>query len=394
MAGVEKPYRVYRGGRTKGKVPLERPREPQPRVDGRRPPVKPKIRRPRRRWSWKRRIALGVLALLVLIVVWSVAGFLAFRGGVNAANKRLDRMAPNVRAALTPQNGGILSHPTTILLLGTDHMNTDQRVYDFHSDSIMLLRTDPGKHRLAYLSIPRDLRVEIPGHGPGKINSAMQIGGPALAVRTIENFTGLPVNHVMVINFHDFRRLIDNIGGITINVPEAILSNPFDCPYTPQRCTTWKGWRFAKGSQQMNGWRAQIYSRIRENQLNRAETDITRGARQQQVLRAVEGKLVSFSTFLGLPFDGSKVVSPLATDLSAWQFVQLGWVLMRAPGSKALHCRLGGTSDTSGTSDIIPSEDNRSVIGEVTGAAAPQEPNRALGLFAPGCYIGQTGRGP
>jgi LCP family protein required for cell wall assembly len=221
----------------------------------------------------------------------------------------------------------------------------------------------------------------------------MQIGGPALAVRTIENFTGLPVNHVMVINFHDFRRLIDNIGGITINVPEAILSNPFDCPYTPQRCTTWKGWRFAKGPQQMNGWRAQIYSRIRENKLNPADTDISRGERQQQVLRAVESKLVSFSTFLGLPFDGGKLVSPLATDLSAWQFVQLGWVLKRAPGSKALHCRLGGSSDTSGTSDIIPSEENRSVIGAVTGATAAQPPQPGAGFFAPGCFVGSTGPG-
>jgi len=389
MAGVEKPYRVYRGGRVKGKVPLELPPERAPR-DGR-TPSKPKIRRPRRRWSWKKRIAVAVPALFVFLVLWAVVGFLAFRSGVATANKRLDRMAPTVHAALTHQNGAILSHPTTILLLGTDHMNNDQRVYDFHSDSIMLLRTDPSKHRLAYLSIPRDLRVEIPGHGPSKINAAMQLGGPALAVRTIENFTGLPVNHVMVINFHDFRELIDNIGGITIDVPERILSNPFDCPYTVQRCKTWKGWRFAQGRQHMNGWRAQIYSRIRENQLNPADTDITRGERQQQVLRAVESKLVSFTTFLGLPFNGGKLVRPLATDLSAWQFIELGWVIKRSPGSKALHCRLGGSSDSSGSSDIIPSEENRSVIGEVTGATAPQPPQPGGGFFAPGCFIGRSG---
>ena len=390
MAGVEKPYRVYRGGRAKGRVPLDRPLRPGPSRDGQQP-EKPKIRRPRRRWSWKRRIAIGVLLVLLLVVIWSVAGYLSFRGGVSAANKRLDRMAPSVHTVLSHQNGAILSHPTTILLLGTDHMNNDQRVYDFHSDSIMLLRTDPSKHRLAYLSIPRDLRVDIPGHGPSKINAAMQLGGPALAVRTIENFTGLPVDHVMVINFHDFRKLIDNIGGITIDVPEPILSNPFDCPYTVRRCKTWKGWRFAKGKQHMNGWRAQIYSRIRENQLNPADTDITRGERQQQVIRAVESKLVSFGTFFGLPFNGNSLVRPLATDLSAWQFMQLGWVVKRAPASKALHCRLGGSSDSSGTSDIIPSEDNRAVIGEVTGAAAPQPPNRALGFFAPGCFVGGTG---
>lgn len=392
MAGVEKPYRVYRGGRVKGRVPLERPSERRPARDGR-GPEKPKIRRPRRRWSWKRRIAVGVVALLLLLVIWSVAGFLTFRSGVSDANKRLKRMAPNADAALTHQNGGILGHSTTILLLGTDHMNNDQRVYDFHSDSIMLLRTDPSKHRLAYLSIPRDLRVEIPGHGPSKVNAAMQLGGPSLAIRTIENFTGLPINHVMVINFHDFRKLIDNIGGITIDVPEPILSNPFDCPYTVQRCKTWRGWRFGKGKQHMNGWRAQIYSRIRENQLNPADTDITRGERQQQVIRAVESKLASFTTFLKLPFNGSSLVAPLATDLSAWQFMQLGWVLKRAPNSQARHCRLGGSSDTSGSSDIIPSEENRSVIGEFTFATAAQPPQPGAGFFAPGCFIGTTGVG-
>jgi LCP family protein required for cell wall assembly len=385
MAGVEKPYRVYRGGRVKGKVPLDRPDRSQQRNG--RPPTQPKVRRPRRRWSWPKRIGVVVLLLVLLLVVWAVVGFLSFRSGVQTANKRLERTAPGATAALSPGTGSLLGHPTTILMLGTDHMNSDQRVNDFHSDSIMLLRTDPGKHRLTYLSIPRDLRVTIPGHGAQKINAAMQIGGPALAVRTIRNFTGIKVNHLMVIDFHDFRKLIDNIGGIDINVPERILSNPFDCPYNAQRCQTWKGWRFAKGPQHMDGWRAQIYSRIRENQLNPADSDITRGERQQQVIRAVEHKLLSFTTFLKLPFDGSGLMAPLTTDLSAWQLAQLGWVIKRAPGSHALHCRLGGTSDAGGTSDIIPTEENRSVIGMFVGAAAPQPPP-AGSQFLPGCYVG------
>ena len=66
----------------------------------------------------------------------------------------------------------MLSNPSTILLLGRDHENTDQRASLNHSDSIMVLRTDPSRHRLVYLSIPRDLRVPIPGHGEDRINSA------------------------------------------------------------------------------------------------------------------------------------------------------------------------------------------------------------------------------
>jgi LCP family protein required for cell wall assembly len=384
MAGVEKPYRVYRGGRTKGRVPLDRPDRA---ARNGRPPTQPKVRRPRRRWSWPKRIGIALLLLVLLFIAWAVAGFLAFRSGVQTANKRLNRTAPTAKAALNHDGGSVLTNPTTILMLGTDHMNNDQRVNDFHSDSIMLLRTDPGKHRLAYLSIPRDLRVAIPGHGDDKVNAAMQIGGPALAIRTIRDFTGLHINHVMIIDFHNFRKLIDNIGGIDVNVPERILSNPFDCPYNAQRCQTWKGWRFAKGPQHMDGWRAQIYSRIRENQLNPADSDITRGERQQQVIRATEKKLVSFSTFLKLPFNGSGLMAPLTTDLSAWQLAELGWVIKRAPGSRALHCRLGGTSDPSGTSDIIATEENRPVIGMFVGASAPQPPPPGS-QFLPGCYVG------
>jgi len=340
MPTEEKPYRVYRGGRVKGKVPLERPEKARPDRNGR-GPREPKIRRPRRRWSWKRRIALGLLALLVLATVWGIAGYLSFRHGVQKANARLDKSVPPV---LANQKGLLLSNPTTMLLLGRDHENTDRRASLNHSDSIMVLRTDPSRHRLVYLSIPRDLRVPIPGHGEDRINSAFQLGGAGLTVRTIESLTGLEINHVMIVDFRSFKSLIDNIGGIDVNVPAPILSNKFDCPYKASACARWPGYRFPKGVQHMNGQRALIYSRIRENQLNPADSDITRGLRQQAVMRAVMAKMLGFGTVLNLPFNGDSLLKPLTTDLSAWQFVQLGWVLKRAGQKGALHCRLGGTA--------------------------------------------------
>ena len=165
---------------------------------------------------------LTLLVLVVLLVAWSAAGFMAVRGGVSAANGRLPA---GTAAALTPQSGLILSSPTNILLLGTDHSDNGQtgRSSDQHSDSMMLLRTDPGRHRLVYLSIPRDLRATIPGNGDQKINAAMQIGGPPLAVKTVEAFTGLPINHVVIVDFGSFQKLIDAVGGIDVNVPEKIL---------------------------------------------------------------------------------------------------------------------------------------------------------------------------
>ena len=384
MATGEKPYRVYRGGRTKGKVPLERPHA-RPDRNGR-TPRQPKIRRPRRRWSWKRRIGIGLIVLLVLATVWGIAGFLSFRSGVEKANKRLDPVVPSV---LAKQGGLLLSHPTTILLLGRDHANTDQRAGLNNTDSIMILHTDPSRHRLVYLSIPRDLRVPIPGYGEDRINSTLPRGGIPLAVRTIQSFTGLGINHVMVVDFLAFKELIDNIGGIDINVPAPILSNRFDCPYDIARCQRWNGYRFAKGWQHMNGRRALVYSRIRENQLDPSDSDITRGERQQAVLRAVLSDLLGASTVLKLPFNGDTLLKPLTTDLSAWQFVQLGWVIKRAGDSDALHCRLGGTATSiGGASVIVGTEQNLSVVQMVTGNSAPQPPLPGSGPYGPGCVVG------
>ncbi len=388
MAPDPKPYRLYRGGRVKGKVPAPARPGRQPRSDRRSGDAAADYRGPgalprRRRLTRGRIVALSALALLLLIVVWAVASWIAFSGGVSDANKRLD---PNARLALTDQGGLLISHSTTILLLGTDNARIGGREGDRHSDSILLLRTDPSHHRLYYLSIPRDLVVPIPGGGTQKINAAFQIGGPALAIRTIRNFTSLQIDHVMVVNFADFKDLIDALGGIDVNVPKAIRSNRFDCPYATQaRCDQWAGWRFQKGNQHMNGQRALIYSRIRENVLDPSETDFTRGARQQAVLNAVASKFTSFGTLLRMPFSGSSFVKPLTTDLTAGQLLQLGWVKFRAGDGSSVHCRLGGDFGGGGTG--APSEDNPTTIAMFLGRSAPQPPT---GQFEPGCVIGHT----
>lgn len=382
MAPDEKPYRVYRGGRTKGKVPTTGRSSRVRSGSGTTPEYRgPGSATPKKR-HWGRWIAVGLLALILLTVVWGVLGWLSVSRGVSDANKRLD---PDAKAALTHQSGLLVSHPTTVLLLGIDNSTAAGRSGDMHSDSIMLLRTDPSHHRLYYLSIPRDLEVPIPGQGTQKINSAYQAGGAALAIKTINQFTGLPINHVVVVDFNQFKDLIDKLGGITIDVPKPIHSNRFDCPFSPAKCQTWQGYRFAKGVQHMNGARALVYSRIRENLLDPSETDITRGARQQAVMDAVTAKLASAGTFLKLPFDGSSLVKPLTTDLSTAQLAQLGWVKFRSSNGSAVHCRLGGDFGGGGTGS--PSEDNPTAIAMFLGKSAPQPPTDP---FGPGCVIGKT----
>jgi LCP family protein required for cell wall assembly len=395
MSQDEKPYRVYRGGRTKGKVPAPAGPGRGRRAGAEKPAGGARFRGPNakrvlKRVAWRRWLPVGLAVLLVLFVVWGITSYIAIGSGVSDAN---DRLPADARAALAKQSGLLLQHSTTILVLGTDNSDVGGRTGDDHSDSIQLVRTDPSHHRIAYLSIPRDLRVPIPGAGDEKINAAMQIGGPALAIKTVSEFTGIPVDHVIVVNFGDFKQLINAVGGVTINVPKPILSNRFDCPYaTAQRCQAWPGWRFRKGSQHMNGERALIYSRVRENMLDPAENDLTREARQQAVTDAVMSELISPLTLAQLPFDGKSLVKPLATDLSTWELIQLGWLKFRAGNGSALHCRLGGDGDPGGTTDIIPNEDDRSVIAMFDGQSAPQPPPPATDSerFPPGCDVGHV----
>jgi LCP family protein required for cell wall assembly len=374
MAEGVKPYRRYRGGRVKGKVPLDR---------GKRAPSKPPASAaPKGRRRWGRIVALALGSLVLFFIVWGLLGYLSFSRGVDDANERLQ---PRAYARLAEHDGSILSDPATILVIGTDGGSAPGRGNSNRSDSLLLLRTDPERHRLSYLSIPRDLRVDIPGYGSAKVNAANQFGGPALTIATVRAFTGIPIHHVIVLNFDGFKELIDALGGVEIDVPKKILSNKFDCPYKAPRCAEWDGWRFEKGKQTMDGRRALVYSRVRTNQLDASDNDVTRGGRQQEVADAVGDQIASFGTFLKLPFVGDSLAAPLVTDLSAGELVRLGWVRFRADASRSIHCRLGGEPATfSGESVLLGSDENLEVIAMFLRRSAPQPPPKGS-LYEGGC---------
>ena len=127
----------------------------------------------------------------------------------------------------------------------------------------------------------------------------------------------------------------------------------------------------------MDGRRALIYSRIRENRLNPAESDITRGQRQQDVIQALLGEMASFRVWLKLPFIGDDLMSPLTTDLSAGQFMQLALVQKRS--NREVRCRLGGTPQNFGGGSFIQlDEEARRTILAFRGqsACSPRSPAR------------------
>ena len=249
------------------------------------------------------------------------------------------QLQPSVadRAKRALSGGGDFFSGSTILVLGSDQRKGESidrsETGPGRADTIMLLHAAFG--RVRKLSIPRDAAADIPGHGVGKINSAYAIGGPALMVQTVENFLGhgLDINHLIELDFGGFPRFIDAMGGITVDVRRKICSPPFD--------NFWKGLTFERGRQKLDGTRALGYARVRKNRCATGETDLDRSARQQQVLSAVRGKLLSPTTFLRLPLVSWRAPRTIRSD-------------MRGPGLLALAADVG-TGGTGRTRVLKPS---------------------------------------
>jgi polyisoprenyl-teichoic acid--peptidoglycan teichoic acid transferase len=167
--------------------------------------------------------------------------------------------------------------PQTILLLGSDQRYIDRKAKNpVRSDTIILLRLDPSKGATAVMSLPRDLKVHIPGHGFDKINAAYAIGGPTLSVKTIRTLLRIPINHVVNVNFGGFRRAVDRLGCVYTDVDRRYFND--------NRPPFGGGGNYATidvkaGYQKLCGQDALDFVRYRH-----FDTDLVRAARQQQFL--------------------------------------------------------------------------------------------------------------
>jgi LCP family protein required for cell wall assembly len=214
---------------------------------------------------------------------------------------------------------GSLFGGSNILVLGSDVRKgesiDESQSGPGRSDTIMLVHAAFGSVRK--LSIPRDVEVNIPGHGINKINAAYAFGGPALTINTVESFLGhgLKVNHLVEVDFEEFPDFIDALGGVTVNNKTRICSPPFD--------NFWKGIHFKKGEIELDGRRALGYARVRKNDCAAGEDDRARAARQQQVLAAIGSKAKSPSTFMRLPWVSWNAPRTLKTDMNGFELMML-----------------------------------------------------------------------
>ncbi|MEJ7750246.1 MAG: LCP family protein [Thermoleophilaceae bacterium] len=216
---------------------------------------------------WKRMLLGCALVVFATAGATSVAAFREVDKVVDAL-KQSESLDVGAEVAKAPPG-----KPQTIMLLGSDRRPdnaTDGGAgTGARSDTIILVRLDPNRGT-ALMSLPRDLKVEIPGQGTDKINAAYDLGGPKLTLQTVKRLTGLSVNHVINVDFNGFRKAVDALGCIYVDIDRRYFNDSADFAYI----------NIYPGYQKLCGEEALEYARFRHE-----DTDLVRSARQQEVLR-------------------------------------------------------------------------------------------------------------
>jgi LCP family protein required for cell wall assembly len=350
----EPQYTLYR---SRPRLPWRRDDEG---MDGLREPGEPREDEPpkRRRRLWParrpgRRITVGrVLRYLALAVgAWLLISLVLF---LVSAQIQSGKLSDAVDSKLS--GGGYpLTSPNTILVLGSDarvkgkaEPGAQTIGETSRSDSIMLLRIGGGAN--AQLSILRDTVVDVPGHGQQKINAAYAYGGPALALETVENYLGIDINHVIEVNFENFPELIDSLGGITYTG---------NCVISKINGGSRNGGttlRLKAGTHELSGDEALALARTRKNDCRPQENDRARVRRQQKILNAIKGKVISFETFFRLPWVSWAAPKAIRSDMSGPTLLGLiGAEMIGGGGKKQV---LDGTGQSMpGLGDVIVVDD-------------------------------------
>jgi polyisoprenyl-teichoic acid--peptidoglycan teichoic acid transferase len=241
------------------------------------PPPKPK------RFWW--RFTLGSLVIVLAVAAATAASILLYVDSIATALSHHNHFG-KLHRYLSQVHGG---EPENILILGSDKRANLQEDPG-RSDTTILLRLDPDRNAIAVMSIPRDLKTYIPGVGTDKFNAAYSYGGPKLTLRVVKELTGLPINHVVNVDFLGFVRAVDAIGCVYTDVDRRYYHSNVGVPPAEQYSEI----NIKPGYQLLCGKKALEYVRYRHT-----DTDIVRSARQQDFLSSARERVPISKLVLG-----------------------------------------------------------------------------------------------
>ena len=227
-----------------------------------------------------------------------------------------------------------------ILAVGSD-ARPGQSMTRTRGDALQLVGIDPRTGAATAIGIPRDSWVPIPGHGRGRVNSAMVYGGPQLLGRTVGNLVGITPDYVFVTRFPFFEDMVDDIGGITVSNPRRFSDENL------------KPKGFAAGRIRLDGYHAMAFARIRKTL---AGGDFARSANQQRVLRGIQARVASQSGRPGFMERGvMSVLQHMATGEGPATLFRLAQLVARVDPGRITTCVVPGRiGNVGGASIVLP----------------------------------------
>jgi LCP family protein required for cell wall assembly len=329
----------------------------------------------RRRWlRW----------VLIAVGVWILISFVSFAISAQIQKGELDDRAKEALAG-----GPDLLAGQNILILGGDRRGSTQRNAAGtegqgppRADSIIVLHASLTSFRK--LSIPRDTYAAIPDCGTQKINASLACntnspkGNAASTINTVEDFLGIDINHIIIVDFDGFADFINTLGGITIDVPRTGKGKgPAVCgDVDGGKAQGGVSLKLTPGEHDLEGDKALAYARIRSNRCDPAEDDVDRAARQQAVLNGVKGQLTSITrlpyNFIKGPFIGWDAPRAFISDMGGLTLPQLAIAAIFGGSGKTNVLEPSGTGP--GSSLLISQGECEEAVEELTGGAPEREP--------------------
>src|SRR3954451_11477369 len=329
--------------------------------------------------------------ILIFAVGWLLLSFITFAISAQIQKGKLPQSAKDALkggpAVLAGQN---------ILILGGDRRGKTQHNANGsegqgppRADTIMVLHASLTSFRK--LSIPRDSYAAIPNCGSQKINASLACntqspnGNPASTIKTVEDFLGIDINHIVIVDFDGFAKFIDTLGGVTISVPDtngkkdgAVVCGDVDGGKKQGGVSL----KLPPGDITLQGDKALAYARIRHNNCDPSEDDRDRAARQQEVLNAIKGRLTSITrfpyNFLKGPFIGWNAPKAFISDMGGFTLPQLAIsAILGGSGETNVLGGSGSRSDASpgpGGSLVYPDSVCTDAVKKLIGGDPPRDP--------------------
>lgn len=280
----------------------------------------------RRRQRNKKFALAFVVGLVVLIAVGAIGTYAYIKHSESRLQKSFSDKKP---LELTLKKVEPLE-PYNLLIMGFDN-HPGETVW--RSDVMLLTRVDPQEGKVWMVSLPRDYKAAVEGHGFKKLNAAYQLGGEQLAIDTIEKLTGQKINHYMGVGLDGFQVIVDAMGGVDIDVPEK-----FDDPKA-DRSGDGSARYIDKGFQTLDGLHAMTFVRSR----NFPDGDFARMRHQQLFFKALADQSATKLTTAQLLSAANKIIPYLSTDMSAGDLLRTVKDLKDAGSANVYTATLPGT---------------------------------------------------